>query len=86
MKGARGRGNEQAFSGLMVEGSTQHSSLAHGLVLTMSGGSVAMFKQITKAAAWVLRRDLSRQSSEGEDEEEERDLGLPPVRCRLVVQ
>jgi hypothetical protein len=53
----------RAFSGRRFPGSTQHSSFAHGLVLTMSGGSTAMLRQMTSAAACVLSRDLSRQSS-----------------------
>lgn len=52
-------------------GSNQHSRRAHGVGLTMSGGSVPMFKQTTNATPDVFifsfRRHDSLGSSEGGD-------------------
>ena len=49
-----------AFCGCIESGSTQHSNLAHGLTLTMSGGSTPMLRHTTRATAVVFRRSFGR--------------------------
>lgn len=44
-------------------GSSQHSSFAHGFVLTTSGGSTPIFKQMNKPALDVFNRDFNRHGT-----------------------
>lgn len=48
------------FDGTSKKGSIQHSSLAQGLVLTVSGGSVPMLRQTTKRPDTVFILSLRR--------------------------
>lgn len=70
----------------MVEGSTQHSRTAHGLVFTMSGGSTPMLRHNTRAAFDVL-------SLPGDDRQGVilgahggGGVGKPAVICRFADQ
>lgn len=49
-----------ALAGCILSGSTQHSSLAHGLILITSGGSTPMFRHSTSATAVVLSLSFCR--------------------------
>jgi len=59
-----------ALAGCIENGSIQHSSLAHGLVLTTSGGSTPMLRHTTRATLPVFIRSCRAQnwlSKEGVD-------------------
>lgn len=70
----------------MVWGSTQHSRTAHGLVLTMSGGSTSMLRQRTRAAYEVFSFPGAARQAGVLAAHGGAGTGLPHVRCLFADQ